>query len=67
MPRNRLLAQVDDEMVLAKASLKFWQEQLLLLTDDELLACAKAQVRHREIDIEHLLDAQECLIGAGNA
>ena len=67
MPRNRLLSQVDDEMVLAKASLKFWQEQLLLLTDDALIACAKAQVQHREVDIKQLLEAEECLIGAHDA
>ena len=67
MPRNRLLAQIDDELVLAKASLAFWQEQSLLLTDDELRVCAKAQIKHREVDVEQLLEAQECLIGAQNA
>lgn len=67
MPRNRLLAQLDDELVTAKASLLFWQEELFLLTDNELLACAKAQVKHREADIEKLLEAQERLTGTQNA
>jgi hypothetical protein len=66
MPRNRLIAQLDDELVMAKASLAFWQEQLLLLTDEELLAAAKLQVRHRETEIKQLVEAQEALIEARN-
>ena len=34
MPRHRLLTRIDDEMVLSKASLKYWRSELLLIADD---------------------------------
>ena len=67
MPRNRLIAQLDDELVIAKASLVFWQAQLLLLTDDELLAAARRQAKHRQTEIKQLIETQEALIEAQKA
>jgi len=66
MPRNRLLNQIDEELVRAHSSLKFWQEQMFLLPD-ELVEAAKAQVKWREGEIRQLLEAQEALIGAPDA
>lgn len=63
MPRNRLLAQIDDELRQAQDSLKFWRDQMFLLADTELQVAAKRQVMHREAEIKHLLEAQELLHG----
>ena len=41
MQRNRLLAQIDDELVHVRASLKFWRDQVLLLAHTELQVTAK--------------------------
>ena len=70
MPRNRLLAQIDDELLQARESLRFWRDQMLFLEDREYQAIAKRQVMHREADIKRLLDAQELILGiepAGSA
>jgi hypothetical protein len=67
MPRHRLLKQIDDELVQARGSLKFWRDQVLLLDHTEFQATAKRQVMHREAEIRRLLDAQEALIGSTSA
>ena len=61
MPRNRLLAQIDEELLQARESLKFWRDQLLLLDDTEFQVAARRQVMHREAEIQRLLEAQEAL------
>jgi hypothetical protein len=61
MPRNRLLAQLDDELLLARESLRFWRDQLLLLDSPEFQAAVKRQVKHREYAIQSLLEAQESI------
>jgi hypothetical protein len=67
MPRNRLLRQIDDELVHARASLKFWRDQVLLLDHTEFEVTTQRQVMHREAEIKRLLEAQEALIGATGA
>jgi hypothetical protein len=62
MPRNRLLAQIDEELLQARESLRFWRDQALLLTDTEYQVAAKRQVMHREAEINRLLEAQERLL-----
>jgi len=67
MPRNRLLAQIDEELVQARVSLTFWQAQTLLLTEmPPLLAHAERQVAFREAEIKQLLEAHELLSGIRN-
>ncbi|MCL6739835.1 hypothetical protein LZ518_01605 [Sphingomonas sp. RB56-2] len=61
MPRNRLLAQLDDEILQARESLRFWRDQMILLESTEFQAAAKRQVVHREAEIRRLLEAQEML------
>jgi hypothetical protein len=61
MPRNRLLAQIDDEILQARESLRFWRDQMLLLDDTDYQIAAKRQVMHREAEIKRLLEAQEML------
>jgi hypothetical protein len=69
MPRNRLLAQIDEELLQARNSLKFWRDQVLLLSDTEFQAAARRHVMHREAEIKRLLEAEELLhnIGRGEA
>jgi hypothetical protein len=67
MPRHRLLAQIDDEMVYSKSSLKFWREQHLLLAGTALAACVQLQITHRESEAAQLLANQEHLIGMTDA
>ena len=62
MPRNRLLAQIDEELLQAQESLKFWRDQTLLLDDTEFQIAAKRQIMHREADIKRLLETQEQLL-----
>ena len=64
MPRNRLIAQIDEELVQAKASLAFWQAQTLLLAETPFLIFAERQVARRETETKWLLEAHEALIGA---
>lgn len=59
MPRNRLLARIDEELIQAQESLKFWRDQMLLLSESEFRVVAKRQVMHREADIRRLLETQE--------
>jgi len=61
MPRNRLLAQLDEELFQARESLRFWRDQMLLLDSAEFQVAAKKQVKNREFAIKHLLEAQEQL------
>ena len=61
MPRNRLLAQIDDEILQARESLRFWRDQMLLLDSSEFQVAAKRQVMHREAEIKRLLEAQEMI------
>ena len=63
MPRNRLLARVDEELLQARESLKFWRDQMLLLAETEYQVAAKRQVMHREAEIQRLLETQEMLHG----
>jgi len=65
MPRNRLLAQIDEELVQARDSLRFWRDQMLLLERTEFQVAAKRQVMHREADIKRLLETQEMIHGLG--
>ena len=64
MPRNRMLARIDEELMQARESLKFWRDQMLMLSDTEFQVAAKRQVMHREADINRLLETQEMLHGA---
>lgn len=61
MPRNRLLAQIDEELRQAQDSLKFWRDQMFLLDNTEYQVAAKRQVMHREADIKRLLETQEAI------
>ena len=67
MPRDRLLAQIDEELVHAHASLKFWRDQALLLDRSEYQSVAQRQVPHREALIEQLLEAHEMLLDGGKS
>ena len=67
MPRIRLLKQIDDELVQARVSLRFWRDQVLLLDHTEFQVTAQRQVMHREAEIKRLLEAQESLIGTNGA
>ena len=67
MPRNRLLAQLDEELLQARESLKFWRDQTLLLDNSEYQVAAKRQVMHREADIKRLLETQEQLLEIGRS
>jgi hypothetical protein len=67
MPRNRLLSQIDEELVTARNSLKFWRDQLLLLADTEYGIAAKKQVVQRESEINRLLETQEILLHIARA
>ena len=62
MPRNKLLAQIDEELVQARESLRFWRDQMILLDHTDYQAAAKRQVMHREAEIKRLLEAQEMLL-----
>ena len=62
MPRHRLLTRIDDEMVLSKASLKYWRGELLLIAGTRLEACVKREIAFREHEADELLDIQEHLI-----
>ena len=66
MPRNRLFRQIDDELVQARNSLKFWRDQAIILADTEFQTTAKRQIVHREAEIKRLLEAQEALIGTAS-
>lgn len=61
MPRNRLLARIDDELLHARESLKFWRDQMLLLADTDYQVAAQRQVMHREAEISRLLETQEMI------
>ena len=67
MPRIRFLAQIDDELIQAKASLAFWNEQVILLADTPLWDIAHRQVAFKEAEIKQLLEAQETLLRMENA
>lgn len=67
MPRNKLLIRIDDELVQARDSLKFWRDQATLLAETEFQVTAQRQVMHREAEVERLLEAQEILLGDKNA
>jgi hypothetical protein len=61
-----MLRQIDDELVQARNSLKFWRDQALILADTEFQTTAKRQIVHREAEIKRLLEAQEALIGTAS-
>jgi len=62
MPRHRLLARIDDEMVLSKAALRYWRSELLLVAGTRLEPCVRRQIAFREREADELLDIQERLI-----
>ena len=62
MPRIRFLVQIDEELIKARASLAFWNEQMLLLADTPLWDTAHRQVAFKEAEIKQLLEAQETLL-----
>ena len=59
MPRNRLLVQLDEELLQARESLRFWRDQMLLLSESEFQVAARRQILHREAEIQRLLETQE--------
>lgn len=65
MPRNRLLARIDEELMQARESLRFWRDQMLLLSETDYQLAAKRQVMHREAEIQRLLETQEMLHSLG--
>lgn len=65
MPRNRLLAQIDEELLQARESLRFWRDQTILLSESEFQVAARRQVMQREAEIQRLLETQEFLIEVG--
>ena len=67
MPRNRLLAQIDDELLQARESLRFWRDQMILLDNTDYQVAAKRQVMHREAEIKRLLEAQELIHELGRS
>ena len=62
MPRNLMILQIDNELVLAKQALIFWREQTLL-ADLPLGDCARAAVKQQEIHVKRLIEIQEVLAG----
>ena len=66
MPRNRL-AQIDDELLQARESLRFWRDQMILLDNTDYQVAAKRQVMHREAEIKRLLEAQELIHELGRS
>lgn len=67
MPRSRMLKQIDDELVQAQQSLRFWRDQATMLADKEFQVAAKKLVTHREAEIMRLLDTQEALLALPGA
>lgn len=67
MPRNRMLSQIDDELIHAKRSLAFWHEQMAFLADTPMRQYAERQVKLREAEIRQLVDVQESLAGMKDA
>ena len=62
MPRRRLLARIDDEMVQSKAALKYWRSQLIPFAGTRLEAIVKREIAFREREADELLEVQEQLI-----
>jgi hypothetical protein len=62
MSRSRLLAQIDDELVQARNSMKFWRNEILLLSEPDCRAAASRRVKSREKEIRRLLAVQEHLM-----
>lgn len=62
MPGNKLIAQIEDELVHSQASLAFWRDQATLLAHTDFQVTAKRQVMHREAEIKRLLEAKEALL-----
>ena len=67
MPRNRLLAQLDEELLRARESLRFWRDQMILLDTSDYQVAAKRLVMHREAEIKRLLESQELLLDLSQA
>ena len=61
VPRHQLLIQIDNELVQASQSLRFWRDQVLLLDGTEYEVAAKQLAKQREAEIRHLLEVQESL------
>lgn len=62
MLRNKMITQIDDELMLAKTALIFWREQALL-ADLPLRDCALAVIGLQEAHVERLIEIQESLAG----
>jgi hypothetical protein len=62
MPRNRMILQIDEELVLAKNALVFWREQTLL-AEIPLRDCAHAAIKQEEAHVQRLIEIQEVLAG----
>ena len=66
MPRSRMLARIDDELVQAKKSLAFWHQQKSFLAETSLHDYADQIVKLRENDVKQLVEVQEALARAKN-
>ena len=61
MPRNRMLAQIEEELSFAQSALAFWRDQATILADTQFKDSARRQVKFREQEIKQLLDAHHAL------
>jgi hypothetical protein len=62
MPYNRLIGQIDDELVEAKKSLVFWRDQIIVEVDSPLLPAITNRHTRREVEITHLVADREALV-----
>ena len=65
MPRNRLLSQIDEELLHARESLRFWRDQMIFLAETDYLVAAKSHVSQREAEVKRLLESREALHNIG--
>ena len=65
MPRNRLIAQIDEELANASRSLKFWRDQSMALAESRYHPTVRRELMYREAEIKRLLETQELLQEVG--
>ena len=65
MPRNRLLSQIDEELLQARESLRFWRDQMIFLAETDYHVAAKSHVAQREAEVKRLLESREALHNIG--
>ena len=65
MPRNRLLSQIDEELLQARESLRFWRDQMIFLADTDYQVAATSHVASREAEVKRLLEAREAFHNVG--